>query len=339
MILSEKIIKHRKQNGWSQEDLAEKLNVSRQSVSKWENGTSIPDLEKVLKLGSIFGVSTDYLLKDEMEEDEGATQDIIEDENARRISLNEANDCMEMAEFVSTKIAFGIALCILSLVLLLFLGGMSEFGMLGIEQELAAGIGMVVLLIFVALGVGLIILYGSKLEKYEYLEKENIELEYGIHGIAQKKKEDYTPKHTRNIVIAVILFILSPLPLFLSISFSEDSIYKVISVCLILIIVAIGVFLIVYSSIIKESYDKLLEEGDYTREKKKSKRNNASISTIYWSSVTAIYLSSVTAIYLLVSSLTGRWDITWVIWAISGPIFAVLLAIVEYVRKNKEKHD
>ena len=67
MILAEKIMKLRKQNGWSQEELAAKLNVTRQSVSKWESRASIPDLDKILKLSELFGVSTDYLLKDEMD--------------------------------------------------------------------------------------------------------------------------------------------------------------------------------------------------------------------------------------------------------------------------------
>ena len=64
MILADKIMSLRKQNGWSQEELAEQLNVSRQSVSKWESGTSIPDIEKIIKMSQLFYVSTDYLLKD-----------------------------------------------------------------------------------------------------------------------------------------------------------------------------------------------------------------------------------------------------------------------------------
>ena len=60
MILAEKIMEERKKNGWSQEELAEKLSVSRQAVS-------IPDLQRVIQLSEIFGVSTDYLLKDECE--------------------------------------------------------------------------------------------------------------------------------------------------------------------------------------------------------------------------------------------------------------------------------
>ena len=63
MILAEKISEERKKNGWSQEELAEKLSVSRQSVSKWESGQSVPDLNRILEMARIFGVTTDYLLK------------------------------------------------------------------------------------------------------------------------------------------------------------------------------------------------------------------------------------------------------------------------------------
>ena len=68
MIFADKVVQLRKKSGWSQEELAEKLNVTRQSVSKWEGAQSIPDLEKILQLAQIFGVSTDYLLKDELAE-------------------------------------------------------------------------------------------------------------------------------------------------------------------------------------------------------------------------------------------------------------------------------
>ena len=69
MILGEKIVQLRKQRGWSQEELASQLGISRQSVSKWESGASIPDLDKIIKMSSLFGVTTDYLLKEEIEED------------------------------------------------------------------------------------------------------------------------------------------------------------------------------------------------------------------------------------------------------------------------------
>lgn len=65
MTFSEKISALRKQKGWSQEELAEKLMVTRQAVSKWESAQSMPDLDKLVQLSEALDVSTDYLLKDE----------------------------------------------------------------------------------------------------------------------------------------------------------------------------------------------------------------------------------------------------------------------------------
>ncbi len=68
MTLGEKIYELRTQNNLSQGDLANELNVSRQSISKWENGNSTPDLEKIVKLAEIFKVSLDELIKNEEKE-------------------------------------------------------------------------------------------------------------------------------------------------------------------------------------------------------------------------------------------------------------------------------
>lgn len=69
MRLSDKIVKLRKRNGWSQEELAEKLDVSRQAVSRWEGGTAQPDAANVLNLSKLFEVTADYLLNDDYESD------------------------------------------------------------------------------------------------------------------------------------------------------------------------------------------------------------------------------------------------------------------------------
>ena len=85
MILADKIINLRKRERWSQEDLAERLNVSRQSVSKWESAQSIPELEKILQLSRLFCVSTDYLLKDEIEAEEFV--DTADEIRAKKVPL------------------------------------------------------------------------------------------------------------------------------------------------------------------------------------------------------------------------------------------------------------
>ena len=112
MILADKIITLRKKNGWSQEELAEKLNVTRQSVSKWEGAQSVPDLNKILLMSRIFEVSTDYLLKDELEEPDGTqntesleTGGFEESVPARRVSMEEARAFLDIKEKLAGKIA------------------------------------------------------------------------------------------------------------------------------------------------------------------------------------------------------------------------------------------
>ena len=103
MILADKIAELRKKNGWSQEELAGQLGVSRQSVSKWESAASIPDLDKILKLSELFGVSTDYLLKDSGEPEEEALPAVMPagesmlgtEGSVRAVSLEEANEFLD----------------------------------------------------------------------------------------------------------------------------------------------------------------------------------------------------------------------------------------------------
>ena len=87
MKLCDKILTLRKQHGLSQEMLAEKLNVSRQAISRWESGTSLPDASNILQLSELFGVTTDYLLHDEYEND----NDVPVVQQTKRTEKTQAN--------------------------------------------------------------------------------------------------------------------------------------------------------------------------------------------------------------------------------------------------------
>ena len=104
MILADKIIELRKKNGWSQEDLAEKLDVSRQSVSKWESAQSVPDMGRIVKLSEIFGVSTDYLLKDDIGQPE-PTELVDTDSRLRTVSMEEAAAFRRVREYNAPRLA------------------------------------------------------------------------------------------------------------------------------------------------------------------------------------------------------------------------------------------
>lgn len=199
MILAEKIALLRRQNGWSQEELADQLNVSRQAVSKWEGGTSIPDLDKILKLSALFEVSTDYLLKDELEQPD-ATAPLPKEERVtepcRTVSFDEANAYLSTVRAVHGKMAAGVGLCILSPIALLVLGAWSDGTP---NEERMAGLGVIFLLLFVALGLLLILPAAIRLKAFEYLEKEQIALAYGVEGIVERQKQEYAPTYRRSM--------------------------------------------------------------------------------------------------------------------------------------------
>ena len=154
MILADKITELRKKNGWSQEELAEKLDVSRQSISKWESAQSIPDMNRILKMSEVFGVSTDLLLKDDMEiTDDRKNVDTVETYgNARAVSIEEAGEFLLFREQSSGRVAFGVLLCILSPVLLIVLSGLQAGGILSLSEMTVCAIGLIVLLLMVGCG-------------------------------------------------------------------------------------------------------------------------------------------------------------------------------------------
>ena len=134
MILADKIIENRKKNGWSQEELADKLGVSRQSVSKWEGAQAVPDMKKIVLMSEIFGVSTDYLLRDDIDVAEPAESAPIDsglEETVRSVSMEEASSFLENNERAASCISTGVMMCILAPVLLILIGGLAEAGFIG----------------------------------------------------------------------------------------------------------------------------------------------------------------------------------------------------------------
>lgn len=327
MILAEKIIKLRKEQGWSQEELASRLNISRQSVSKWESMASVPELDKIIMLSELFGVSTDYLLKDDADDENVNVADLDNvPDNTRKISLNEANAFLSLVHKCSSQIAMAVSICILSPVVLLFLGGVQEYGKINISENAAGAIGVSVLLIMVTVAVAIFIVNGLQLNEYEYLEKEPISLDYGVAGIVETKKEQYKNKFTAGIVTGVALCIVSIIPIIFA-SMFENEFMEVCGVCLLFLLAAIGVYFIVNVCIVWGGFQRLLEEGDYTKTEKERNRENEPLTVFYWCIITAIYLG--------ISFYTQSWDRTWIVWPVAAVLFAALLALKNLLKKDK----
>lgn len=322
MILAEKIIALRKRMNWSQEELAEKLDISRQSVSKWEVGATIPDLDKILRMSELFGVSTDYLLKDEMEGTElPGGKDIPE---GRVISVEEANAYMDTAREVCGRIAAAVSLFILSPVCLIQMAAMSEGSA---WEDRMAILGVIILLVIVAVGVAICISNGMKLEKYKYIETEEFSLQYGVEGIVEKRRSEFEETFRMAVVAGTVLCIIGVIPLLLVSAFTENGAAISGSVCILLIFVAVAVHLFVRAGIVKESCDKLLQCGEYTIENKTVNKKVSYFPPAYWLIVTAIYLGY--------SLYYDSWSRSRIIWPVAGVLFAAVYGIIREIAKKK----
>ena len=335
MLLAEKITELRKKQGWSQEELAQKLDISRQSVSKWESGGAMPDLDKIIKLSSIFGVSTDYLLKGEEETFHDTDNNIYEDaecesDNIKHISRSEAERYMNTVFGVSKKMAVAISILVLSPICLIQLGGYAEYYNI-ITEEVAGGIGVAVLLAIIAAGVAMCIMNGSKLSEFEYLGKEEIKLDNGVADMVKCKNDNNAHTFTVRNATGVVLCIIGVIPLILAAAFETgDTEYEYIYVTcvnILLVFISIGVYFFVSVGMVKESYDKLLQTGEYTKEKKETAKKISFFPGAYWCLVTAIYLG--------VSFYSDGWDRTWIIWPVAGVLFAAVYSIVGAAAKSK----
>ncbi|MDT3389911.1 MAG: helix-turn-helix domain-containing protein [bacterium] len=328
MILAEKIMDLRKKMGWSQEELAEQLGVSRQSVSKWESAQSLPDMDKIVKMSSVFTVSTDYLLKDELTElGDRVPRVEQEDTGLRRVSMEEASRYMEIRTNSARSIALSTMLCVASPIVMLFLIALSESPYVKISENAAVGTGLCVLIIMVALGVMGFIRTSSAASDFAFLEKEAFETEYGVSGVVKKRKEEFKERYTRINTISTVLCICSVIPLFISICFNAPDFVFVMDVCFILLMVAVACYGYVAAGTVMGCYDKLLEEGDYSRAEKSRTPLAAGFNAIYWLAVTALFL-----VFQFI--VPGGWAESWKIWPVAGILFAILRIIISLVRKK-----
>ena len=326
MIFADKLIDLRKKSGWSQEELAEKLNVSRQAVSKWEGAQSVPDMGRIIQLSELFGVTTDYLLKDEMELAEPSAESVT-DSLSRTVGLEEANAFLKTKEENSRRVALGVMLCIFSPVALILLGGAREYGLNNWSENLVGAVGLVIMMLMIVPAVGLFVLSNLRISRFEYLEKEPVETLYGVTGMVRDRKEKFQPIHSRYMLIGIMLCVASCIPLFLSLAFHEsESFLPVAGIASVLVLTAVGVMLIIRVSIIQGGFQMLLEEGSYSRDSKEESRKYGYISGIYWCAVTAAYL--------LWSFLGNSWNQSWIIWPVAGVAYGAVFGIARALRKH-----
>lgn len=336
MTFSEKLVGLRRKAGLSQEELASRLEVSRQAVSKWESGQTLPDLERAAALSRLFGVSLDYLLKEELEAPEAPQPEPAAppepEKPLRRVSPEEARQVLELSRAAAQKMALATGLCIVSPTALILLAALSENSWFALGEAQAAGVGLCVLLVLVAAAVGLFLRCGALTGAYAYLEKEPIEQEPGVEEWVRRQREAFWVEYHNGNIWGTVLCILSMLPIFAAMAFAGPAWSYALAMDLLLVLVAIGCVSFVRVGTPWAAMNKLLEEGDYTRERKALSGCLARLSGGYWLVITAVFL------YCTFGP-NGNWNPMgyWLVWAIGGVLYGALAAFLRLLPQKQRR--
>lgn len=321
MKLSDKIINLRKKLGWSQEDLAMKLNVSRQSVSKWEGGLSIPNLNRVIELGEIFGVSTDYLLKDELENPEILNAD--NKDEVITITLEDARDYINTSYYKSKATVRAVVLSIMSIIPLFLLLALYEGDVFKISKTMAVSLGLISLFIITSKSIATFININNKYILNDTIESLIFELEHGVESILKDEMDNYKETYSKNMSISMFLFMTCPLPLIVSAIFGLQSMIILLTVVLLFIMVSVGLYILIPISDIYESYKKLLHLDEYKLENLEDTKRTMRFASFYWPLIVAIYIGW--------SLWTMNWGITWIVFPVSSLLFAASIGFIKFI--------
>ncbi len=331
MKLSEKITELRKKNGWSQEELAFRLGISRQSVSKWESGAALPEMEKIVQLAELFDVSCDYLMREQLTsadlpkkasvvtaieepsvlpDDDGFAVDVEPTPVNDKVDITEIIARMRKAAVLN---AIGGMLCVLCPVLLIILAARADVGL--VSDGVAVGVGLSVLLVLVAIGVVLFVLAS----RFRFESEGDASVRAAIKNWVNVN----TRFHVAIIAVAAALCVISAVPLFVAIATdAENAIAVCNAVACLLAIVSVGVALFVYAGVIKESVARMLACNELSAKQQQKKQLFDNISSLYW----ALAL----AVYLIWSFLSQGWGYTWIVWPIAGVVWAVVSAVLKF---------
>ena len=209
MRLGQKITELRKKNNLSQESLAEKMNVSRQAVSKWESDQSIPDIEKIVSLSELFGVTTDYLLKSGAPSFEIKTADIPAEDKLPILPDELVQKYLSTAKKSSKLRALSIALAIFSPACISFCSAISGF-LIGVSdkmQLIISLIGFAATIVVLAISFGLLIYTFLIMREFKHLNKQNFDI------MEEKKKlrsaiQSFHHTNDKYLVLSCILAVL-----------------------------------------------------------------------------------------------------------------------------------
>ena len=287
---------YRKSRELTQEDFAEQMGVSRQTVSKWESGASFPEMEKLIQMCSMFGCSMDTLVRGDAE---------------KELATDSTGYDKQMNGF-SKAIALGVFLILLGVSLLLFMSG---FGA-------NAGIAVAVLLAFIIVAVAIFVVFGMKQDNFETKHP------FIVPFYTEEQKESFKNKaiyliagSIAAIMIGVIILIVMCEVIERPAAFSQEM-WESLAAGILLLIIAFASATIVYAALQLEKYDVEHYNAEHNPDPETKRRRELA------GKICACIMLLATAIYVVLGCLWGRWDNEWWLFAAGGILCAIVCIVL-----------
>ena len=290
MNFAENLQNLRKKKNMTQDELAEKLQVSRQAVSKWESGSGYPETEKIISICEIFDCSMDELVRGKITLDKKDNYDLIMSKSAKQVAI-------------------AVTLILLGVSIFLTIIGLSP------DVEQSSLIGICVILLGVAFAVPLFIVNGFKIE--EFKKKNPILNNIYTENELEVGKTKYTKFTAIGISIILIGVMIMMLLLGLKIGGEESS----LPVAILMYFITIGTSIIVYASNMKEKFDIPKYNKENSLEYKEVKNKVGKIC--------GIIMLITTIIFLIWGFTLNMWEINWMVYPIGGILCGIISIIFE----------
>ena len=199
MTLGQKLKALLKDNSMTQEDLAERLEVSRQAVGKWVNDKGIPEVGKLVQISDLFGVSTDYLLKEDCEE-KGESKNISKEKSVSDsgyyVSREMLDGYLSYSRQNVKQITGGISLFLLS----------NVFGCFGHNSMIMSFLHWLTMIA----GIIIIIWHFLQTKQYQEIKNERLTFDDKVFGEFKKQRESRRKKYAVMIIVGVVILLASP---------------------------------------------------------------------------------------------------------------------------------
>lgn len=321
MIFADKLISLRKKYGISQEELADKLNVTRQSVSKWEGAQSLPDLQKMIQISQMFGVSTDVLLKDELSLDEGAfaqSQVIV-----KKITTEQVTEILQHTKRKSVLFGIATAFCFLAFAMVWLFMSLSNV----IDEyvrNLSSILAAVSLFTLIVTAVSIFAYASHRNRKYKYLNNAVLKMSAETSEIVDNAQDNYQVWYIVKKIIGLALCVLSLLPVLISDVFDslvDNSVYLAVFICLFML--SVGSAILVSNAIRWNVFTLLLQQRQFAKDISKTNALIGKISIVYWPIVLLVYI--------LVGVMSLAWGVCGVILLVAVVVYILVVSIIHMV--------